>query len=663
MASKKETETKERKAQKCVDFCVKLIDTWEKYSRQRLMQIRDMEKAYYNDVRPVLSTRSNVPVPVFAKYVDELKGRLDDLPALKFDNHRLSQSIVQKKVQSAIDQFKKPERGDWARLDRMQRVLAIFSGYGVTDWMGETDNDGRLIITPEPVDHNEFVFEPMGGSNLENHIAVGKFPVFRTKEQLEARVSDGIYDAEQVKKLILRGGTTDTKKNDQYFQSRYDRYKSLGLDVENNNYIGQQSFALAVMQVTYEGERVLVVFDYQTATWLRFEPLKKVYGSNLYTMTLWQTHEDPNVVMCKSPADNIYPLSELFRVKVNQLVDSNTKRVWGQRAYDANFFPYPEQLEWQRPDQIITARSYQGKPISSGIHEFRTEDMTGSMIEFFNWLDKFLASVVGIDPEAVSNERERVGVLFGQLGKAGARLGIFNKSYKEAWQKGGYRALHLIKHLMDEPMMVEMIGSKGLEWQKFSKDELGSPSDFEISAEGANVELEMNEAKKERQEKVLAEISKDPLLAKEVNPRWRLEQLLRIADFNEEQIRKAMDLKTYGSEDMLARADLAVEQIAKGKKPKIYKGADLSFFEYIYTKAQEMDDEDEKEAKIKTELLQYGMAHRAVVIENMANKAVEEIAKAGITPDKIAPQQPQPQQPQQAQGEPQIVPQSNVQPQ
>lgn len=609
-------------AREAAKFCVDFIDNWDKATKKRLNQIRDYELSYYGSVRPSLVGRSNVPFPVLAKYIDELKGRLDDFPTLKVENHRLAQLIVTRKVQAAVDILKKPTRGDWARNDRMGRNNAMFAGYGAVDFYTGRDEDGQFFASADPIDHNDFIFEPLMGSDLEKHAGVGRFPLFRSKHDLERMVEEGTYDANQVDLVVNKNESVDFVKNKRYFESRFDRYKAIGLDPAASTYIGQDVYAFAQLQITHprNGKRYLVTLDYATGVWVRFEELKDVNGTNKYSIELWQTHEDPNVVMCKSPVDDIFPLAEMMRVRVNQLMDFGTKKIWGMKAVDPNYFPDPGELEWSRPDQIVVARAYQGNPIGNGVHEFQVTGSDAGSLDFLKYIDSFLAGVVGIDPSAVSEETQKVGVMFGQLSKVGARLGPLNKSYSEMWERGLQKIIYGMALNMTEPMMVQMLGSRGAEWDALKRSELGKPQDFEVIASSSNVENEMNEARKTHRQKALDSIKSDPDLKKEVNARWLVEEILRFGDFTDAEIRRGLDTKTYGREETLSRADQAIEEILKGKKPKLYHGADDSFFEYIYNYAMDYDGDEEKRVAI----MQYGRAHLKIVVQNMVMRIAQE---------------------------------------
>jgi len=204
---------------------------------------------------------------------------------------------------------------------------------------------------------------------------------------------------------------------------------------------------------------------------------------------------------------------------------------------------------------------------------------------------------------------------------------------------------------LGEKEVVKLIGTKGVEWDELTREELKGEPDFDYNAVGANVELAMSEARKKNQRETLDTLIKDPDMKKQLNPKMLAAELLEVGEFEEEKIKRLLDVAHYGSEDALSRADEACELIMRGKQPKIYPGADLAFFQYIYDFAVNLD---EGEAKKKVELMAYGRAHLQLVVRNMAQKAMIQktmqageaaaAGNAGGADAKGNPQQP-PQQP------------------
>jgi hypothetical protein len=619
----------EKLAVKAVTIASNQMDDCDKIRQPRLIIISEMMDAYYGKNRPSLLGRSNIPIPFFAKYIDEIKSRIDESPTIKFKHTKNSQILLARKVQAATDRDRSPSQGDWNRKDRMSKIMALFSGVGVYDKFSESAPDYESYL--EPVDIFDFWFEATGGSDLEDHAFVGKGPFFRTKDELETMVENGVYDKKMVDDLLNSGGSSEYKEDLQKYISKYQRARALGMDLDGT-FIGQEVFPCMNWQMTIGGQRYFLTFEAISKKPLRFKKLKDVYGSNLYSLVMWQTHEDPHLVLSKSPADDIWPIAEWLRVQANYLMDSQTKKLWGQRAYDPDFFPDPSQLIWSRPDQLIQAKSYGGKPISQGVYEFRTDDNVTATVDLLEYFENFMASVAGVSPaEGGSNEDQKVGIMFGNLQKVSSRLGVYNKSYNECWNKIAVRQVWGLKEHLSEPMMVKIIGESGVEWDDLKKEELTSKTEFDIEVVGSNVELEMSEAKKTKQMNSLDSISKDPEQMKQVNPKFLVEEKLRVNGFSEDSIKRAMNVDNMGSEKSISHAAMGIEKILRGKKVKPYRGADIAFLQYINDFAADNDLDDQK----AVDIINYGREHLKIVVKNMALKASLQLSSKGITPDQM----------------------------
>ncbi len=605
--------------------------------KARLDRVIEMEQAYYsNRYQPNIKGRSNIPLPFFAKYIDELKARLDEAPLARFHWKKKSQILVAKKVSSAFEIDRAPERMDLNRNDRMEKTLAIFQGIGAHDsYAEEIDQDGQLTYMPhyEALDLADLYFEPTGGSNPEDHNLVGKGNAFRSRDYIDAMVNAGAYDRGQCEMLFRTGAGSSYKETRKVYADHWTKTQGLQMNLDINSYIGGEWYPLAYLQFQYGMKRYYAVVEMVSGIVIRLDYLKDVFGSNLYTIGWWQTHEDPHNLLCKSPADDMWPLCELLRSQGNYMIDAFTKYLWGQRAVDPNFFPDPSQLYWNQPDQIIEAVAYQGKPVQTGVYEFKSgaESITAG-VPFMKYWEDFLASVAGVTPNTPSNEEERVGVLFGQLQKASARLGVYNKSYNESFNRFLVRYVWGLKTFLDEPMMVKLIGEEGVEWEELTSSEFGGPQDFDIECIGSNIELEMSEARKKRQQDALTTISKDPNLSKELNTRVTVEEFLRGAEFKDDSIKRITDVQNYGAERIISHASMAIEQLLRGKKtPKPYQGADDAFLQYGYDYLVSNDLDHDKFMAIQ----EYFRGHIPIVVRNMAIRAAGELVAKGTPMDAI----------------------------
>lgn len=604
-------------AERASQIAMQQLDSCEKFKQPRLAQILEMQEAIYGKFRPMARGRSGIPMPFFSKYVNELKARIDDSPTIKFKHTKDSQILLARKVQGACDIDRSPSEGDWNRIDRQAKFMAITSGVIVYDKFAESTPEFHDIL--EAVDVFDFMFEPTGGNDLEKHAFVGKANIFRSQSELEMLADEGVYIKENIDRLISQSSGDKWKAIQKQYLNRYERFKAMGMDVGagEGNYIGESQYPLAQWQMSYGGKRYYLVFDQITGIPLRFSPLKQVFKSNLYSMVLAQTHEDPHTVLCKSPGDDMWPIAEWLRVQANYFIDHATKRLWGQKGYDPNFFPDPSQLEWYRPDQLVIMTGYQGRPLRDGFVEFTTPDESSVTINMMQYFENMLASLAGVSPAEGTMEDQKVGVLFGNLQKVSALLGVYNKSYSEAWHKVATRYAWGLKEHMTEARMVKYMGERGVEWDEFAKNELSEKTDFEIEIVGANIELEMSEAKKKKQTDFLTSVLNNAEALKETNVRVLIEEGARSAGFDESSVKRIMNKNSYESERIVSHASTAIEQVLKGKKPDLYRGADISFLEYINDYVTETDLKDEEAIA----LIQYGQAHMQIVVKNMAIKA------------------------------------------
>ena len=601
-------------ADKLTKIAVEQFKTSFKFKKERLVDIRKNEEFYYGRKIKVPRGRFGVPLPVMSAFIDTLMSKIDDPPIIKYSYKDIADLKISEKISSAWKIESAPQNGNWAQKDRWAKKLAIFSGRAIFKIYSESDPSYKNYL--EVVDYEDFHCEPMGGGDLNNHLFVGQDNILRTKAQMLKNSKLGLYDSNQVNKLISAYNDDSYQKNDNLYVKKAERLKKLGLDIMGGTYVGQPIIRLVEWITDYEGEKYYLLFNYDTGIWVRAHKLKDVFESNLIPWVSWATHEDAFNFWSKAPADDVRPIADAMDVLFNQALDNRAKRNYGMRAYDPEIFPDPAELEWQ-PNGLAMARAVEkGRTIGSGIYEFQTPEVSGT-IDMVAFLDKFLGTKTGITPEAqgVADTNQKVGIYFGNLQQVADRLGLYNKSYREGWVHLGKRyAWGLYEH-MTEKMMVKMIGEEGSEWNELTRGEAKKAPDLDIVIEGGQAELLANEAKAKKRENALLMIAKDPILKQQVNPQWYLKEILRHGSFDEEDIRMAMASQTVSLE-MLSEASQAVQQIMLGKNPKLNYRADTSFIQYIVDRAMNEDNDE-----VFKRLIDYAKKHIPIALDNMRRRA------------------------------------------
>jgi hypothetical protein len=448
------------------------------------------------------------------------------------------------------------------------------------------------------------------------------------------------YSQEQVKQVIGQSGVTK-EAYDKEVEARNARFTSLGLSIESNAYVGQDVYPMVEWYMLWEGQMYYLFFDLKSHTWVRAELIEDVFKSKLNPFSSWATHEDPFNFWSKAPADDIRPVAEAMQIIFNQALDNRQKRNFGQRAYDPSIFPDPKQLEW-RPDGLVMAETSLGqKAIGSGIYEFQTPEVQGT-IELFSFMDGFVGQKTGITPAAqgTADKDAKVGVYYGDLQQVADRLGLYNRSYSECWAELGLRYFWGVKEHLHEPMAVKMIGLSGTEWDQISSFDFKGVDELDITISGGQSEMQLNEVKSKKRMDILAGLTANPALAARLNQAWLIEQYLRNGEYTEDEISRAMDLQNDGNEEIISEAAKENQDLYNGKPVKPNRGATPAHIQKHLDFAFDTDLDDQKFAAV----IAHAESEIPMATENMARKARSVIGTMGagmMQPGQEAPMEPQ----------------------
>jgi len=603
---------------KLVRIACKQIDACETFKQPRYKDFKKIEDIYLNKNPKQLKNRFNLPLPILSGFVDTLKSKIDDAPIINYKPSEEADYKAAKKVQAVWDREKSDDLGMWEFIDRQVKTLAIFQGRGT--YKIYTDNINGFKSHLEFVDMYDFIFEPQGGVKLDNHIFTGQSNIFKTKYELMQGMKDGYYDRASVRNLVLTYSEDAkmTKEVKTTNNDKYNRFRALGLDPVTNNYVGDVVVNLNEHIMRYNGVNYYLLFDKATLNCIRCEKLVDMIGDDRTPYVSWATHEDPGNFMSKAAVDDIYPIADGMKTIFNQAMDNIQKRNWGQRAYDRTMFPNPKELEW-KPDGLVSVNT-QGKALSSGVYTFETPDNTQVTVNMIEWLDNLLGNKSGITASAqgASDKDTKVGVYYGDMQQVADRLGLYNKSYKEAWAQLGKRFVGGCKDNLTEPYAIKIIGDNGVEWDELKNNEI---TEFDIDVSGGGVEIQLNEIKRVKQAEAISSIIKNPELFMKINPNWIIEKILSGADYDEEEIKRAVDNQNQGNQELMSEAAESIQEILKGKMPELNRGATTGFVQKIKDFAIDKLD-NEKDIEKYEMMMNYAMAHLPIVQENMKKRAI-----------------------------------------
>jgi hypothetical protein len=590
------------------------------YRHDREKQWQLIEDFYFNRVKKSLKGKFNVPVPILPGFVDTWQAEMARHVTLKFEQQESADYKAAKKTTAFYNAIKNKDDYDWDMADTDGKKLACLSGRNINKYFAQSKPSYKSTLLL--VDHYDFIASPTGGGDLERHLFVQEDNIFKGKEELKEGVAQGIYIRENVEKLINATKQDTIVDNDNIYKSKQNRLIALGMNGITYNYAGQALYKFIEAGTTWKGKRYYVLFNYETGLPIRCQPLVEVFESNLWWFTSWATHRDTFNFWSKGPCDDMVPMAEMIRILVNQEFDNRNKINYKQRAYDPEIFPDPAKLEW-RPDGLVEANRGLGtKKIGDGIYEFQTNEFSGT-INLVNWIDNMLKEKTGVNSEAQGqSDQDKVGIAYLNVQQSAKRTALVYESYTKCWQGIGRRFLWGLKEHMRKPLAVKIIGEQGEEWEDLARTEINP--EWDIRVEGGQEEANQDEIKKKSLKDMLDTVQPDELAV--TSPKWRVKVKLQAIGIDDDDIRSAFDLEGEYNKEILSEASKMIQDVLQGKIVKPFRGATPAFCQKIVDYAT---DNDLEMADYQA-LMALAEQHLPIATENMARKAVQMAAQAGM---------------------------------
>jgi hypothetical protein len=612
---KKKGELSARTKEIIAQMAVKQIGTGFKFKQPRMEEVLMSEDLYYGQSMPRLRGRFSVPLPTMGGYIDTLLSKTDEDAQIGYSSKDKADYKATKGAKGIAGKVLGDRKMRWNGKNRNQKKMAAFSGVGIGELFTESVPEYRNRY--RVVDHLDFYADSTGGEDVQEHDHCGVANLFRSTHDLESNAASGFYDAAQVQKLLSSANDEQKKKNSDLYRNKVDRFRRMGLDLEGNDYAGESMWSLCWSGVTYKGKRYLVTLDYVTGTWVRCVPVEEVTGDKeMWPWHAWHTHPDENNFWSKAPADDIRPVAIAIDIMFNQALDNRQKRNFGMRAFDSSIFPNPEELEW-RPDGLIEGTPAGMKSLQQGIYEFKTEEIGGT-VDLIEFMDGYLGTKTGITAGAQGeSEQDKVGIYYGDMQQVADRLGLYNKSYSDYYEEIGVCLLYGMRDHLDEETAGKMLGVDGPELANDIIERITPEWDIEVT--GSQAEIRASEMRKERRMLTLREVVNHPALGMRVNPDWAISEMLRSAEWDDDDIEKALDLSATQDAEQVGEAEKAMQELMNEKQPPIYRAATTAFVKHIVNKATltKFADDPAEDIAIFERIMAYAQQHVPIASENM----------------------------------------------
>jgi hypothetical protein len=624
--------TDEQLQKDIVQSAMKRLIVCTDFKRPRLEKIKLYQDTYAGKQKPKLRIQYNVPLPILSGMVDSLCADFDEDIMVKFGENHPADYLKIKKLQAGFDREVHSLRPNarWNYKVRADKFLAIMTGVGITKTWGESDP--KFSLNFDNVALEDFIFEPKGGGILENHMFVGEEGIFKTKEQLESGAESKLYIAKNVKEIVSAGASDEYRREmEGLYGDKLNRFRSMGLDADSNNYIGQQVHNLVQMQIVFRGERYYLLFDPWTQKAVRLELNKDVFESNLYIYTAWHTHSDPKNFLSKSYTDDFYPVHDFIGTSLNQELTNRNKKNMTPTAFDRDMFNAAElDSRYERPDKLIGVDTKGGtRRISEGLFEFKAGELTGT-IDLISWLQKSFNSSTGVEElnNQANDKNTSAHVVYSSLQSASKRIGHKAKSYQECYAEVGLRSQKAFDEHLTEAIAVKLVGVEGYGWDWLTREDLKMNQSADAKVISAGEQDRENIIGKDQKLKWLTTVIPNQTLFSQYNPKVIAEMAARdIAGLKDDDITELMDVSAYGNKDIKAKADIAIMQLRKGKMPEIVWDATIKFIEIIFDHARSYKNQLIKD-KTYNLFFDFLDKHYVIAAENMATIASQIQSKA-----------------------------------
>jgi len=612
----------EQLAEHAVRIATRQLITSTDYKRPRMNRIAKYYALYDGKVPKKLRQLFNVPIPVFPGMIDTLNAQYDEPIKLEFKEGDASDYFKVQKINGAFQMeiMDTAQNSKWDSKLRMARKHAIMTGRGILRYTVESDPEYKSNL--EVVNLKNFHFQPRGGKDLEKHLFAGEEDIEKTKNALRRGVKAGAYNKEQVKKLIINSSDNDyLPQGKQDLEESLSRFKPLGLDPDNNSYVGEAVYKLCQWILNINGERYLLVFHPWSQTWLRFEKWKDIDSSGLYPWFSYATHEDDENFLSKSFTDDLYPSADAIVAMFNQELTNREKRNFGARAYDKAMFKDVRKLDeaQHRPDALVPADTLQGsKRISEGIYEFKTAELNGT-VNLIDWITGSLGKNTGANDlaqGAVGSVSKKASVTFAEQKSISKRIGWASQPFQEMMAQLGKSYIYGLKDHMPSKMAIRLLGEEGIDWGEITRMDLSTNKDIDILIMSTDKQMIDNDLKAEKRIKALSLLA----TSTNINSKKRDEEILKQGEWSDQEIAEFMDTKTFSDKRSMAHASLVIQEVLRGKKPEMWFGATTAFMQKIVDYAT---DNRVSLAEKYDVLLEFASSHKDIVASNVERKANE----------------------------------------
>jgi hypothetical protein len=628
--------------EKLTQIARKQLWTSFNYKKERLGKFQKPIDLLFGKTERKLRQQFNVPLPILSGLYETVCADLDDPVVITYKAGKASDYFAVEKANAAWKVISQDmgSHARWAYKDRMSRKQAILYGRGILKYFSEGKPYRSYL---DVVDFPDFIFQPDGGGNLENHLFCGENGIQKTRADLRQGVESGIYNRDAVEAMLskISPDSEYAKSMSSTDRDRYQRFYAVGLDPDSESYTGDVVFNLSEVYMTYAGRRYYLLFDPWSGECIRMEYLEDIQSNDLYPYVTYATHEDnKNFWSTAIVPDILFPASDAIVTLFNQQLTNNQKQNLNARGYDKDMVKNVAKLDeaQYRADALIPIDTIGGsRDINKAVVSYPTPPI-GNTVDLITWVEQMLGKQAGVvqDLPNAAQKGKTNAIVYAEIQQLTKRVDYRSHSYTEAWSDLARRVLDGWKDNLTEPLAIDLIGPDGYMMHDYLKrsdlKKLGTPT---ITITSTKQQAQEDAMRKQQKVQAIEMLAKDPTTNALLNPKKKAETILRdIGGWNDGEIEEWFDIKNFYGNDLLAKADIALDMLLKNKMPEPVYDANLAFITKL--RDFERSHHENLPKKTSTMILKYVMSLMPIVNENMMRLAKEQ--KANQPGQSSAPQ-------------------------
>jgi len=623
-----------------------ILEAFKKGIKFREPQLAEYSKnieMYSNKVKYPVMGRYTFPLNNFSGYIDQYVSRM---PKLRFE-FKAIKATANAKAESRINAMAERDRGvqhaNYDRINRHINYYAAMSGVGIA----------KSITTGKKYDHKlfaidpfNFICQPYGGADLEEHEFVGEIGIWKSASELKQGAESGDYDKKAVNQLINFTSGNDGNENAYKLNQEDENKRFKVLQMNSENYFINKQFEMAEIYYDYEGDRYYALFDLLTDIVVRHEKWTDVDKEGLYPYCSFAPKEDAQNFWAISVGTDVRPSMEMERLTANEMFNNMVRIARPPKLVDTEIFPTI--INPFTPDLVIPRNVNNPKPMTDGYQEMPVRNILNDGARLIEFSRSLRGTDSGINDGVLGqSSTDTVGVNERNLQMANTKQGYQNESQELFTRQIGLRYLNGLRQHLTGRTAVQVMGKNGSETVYFLKEDANPDYDIDIiDDQQAEIEnsIELN--------KKMTALN-HPIVIQTANPKKLAEEMFKIAGYDNGDISELLDQERYDNRDQIENAEQAFNVMLEKGEPKIYANANATFIKHFGDLI--VDNRTEKDYPTQ-ELVAYLQMHLPFAEENAVQKDImatfdtmkEQMLNQPVTPTEMegqAPAQPAPKAP------------------